>query len=78
MEVPQQVVEETIEVVTSPGEEEANEQMTEDQEFLASLMNKIEDPEEKTPEVEEGEGEKNIPVSDPATPDFDPDDVMFK
>lgn len=77
--LPQKEVEETVEEVAPPGEEEtANEQMTEDQEFLASLMNKIEDPEEKTPEVVEEEGDTTVPVSDPTIPDFDPDDVMFK
>ena len=71
-----QIVEETVEDAPAPPGE-ANEQMEKDQEFLASLMNKIEDPSEKTPEVEEEEAE-NMPITDPTTPDFDPDDVLFK
>ena len=66
------VVEPEVEV------EPVNEQLEKDQEFLASLMTKIGDPDEKTPEVEEEEVEETQPIADPATPDFDPDDVMFK
>ncbi len=57
-------------------EEPVNTQTEDDQEFLASLMAKIEDPsEQKTVPVEEEETEETVPVTD--TPDFDPDDVMF-
>ncbi len=72
---------EITEAMTDSVEEEepVNEQLENDQEFLASLMDKIGDPEEeKTPEVEEEEVEETQPVSDPGTPDFDPDEVMFK
>jgi hypothetical protein len=60
---------------------EENTQLDEDQEFLASLMGKIEEPVEpeegKTPEVKEDESEKKPAVSDPSTPEFDEDDIMF-
>ena len=69
-----QIVEETVEDAPSPPGN-VNEQMEKDQEFLASLMNKIEDPSEKTAEVEEEEGEKK-PASEPM-PDFDEDEIMF-
>jgi len=39
-------------------------------------MDKIEDPDEKTPEVEEEESEDKSEVSEP-TPDFDEDEIMF-
>jgi hypothetical protein len=52
-----------------------NEQLDEDQDFLASLMDKIDDPDEKTPEVEDDESEKNAEVGEP--PEFDEDDIMF-
>ena len=61
--------------VTSVASE--NPQLDEDQEFLASLMGKIDDPEEEpVVEVKEDESEKKPEVSDP-TPDFDEDDIMF-
>lgn len=54
-----------------------NPQLDEDQQFLASLMDKIEEPEEdKVPAVEEDESEEKPAVTD-NTPDFDPDDIMF-
>lgn len=48
-------------------QEDKNPQIEEDQEFLASLMEKIQEPDED---------DVKPPVSDD-TPDFDPDDVMF-
>lgn len=54
----------------------ANPQLDEDQQFLASLMTKIEEPAEEGEEVKEDETEKKPAVSEP-TPDFDPDDIMF-
>ncbi len=64
----------TDEVVETPPSD--NPQLAEDQDFLASLMDKIEDPDEKTPEVEEEESEDKSEVSEP-TPDFDEDEIMF-
>ena len=72
-----QEVETTTDEVAHQGDGDVNEQTVADQEFLAALRNKIEDPGEKTAEVEEEEGEDKPPVSD-TMPDFDPDDVMFK
>jgi hypothetical protein len=57
------------------GETSANPQLDEDQQFLASLMEKIE-PEVDAPEVKEEEAEKKPEVSEP-TPDFDEDEIMF-
>ena len=75
-----QEIEETNDVDTPAPEaqQELNEQTDEDLEFLASLMKKIEEPEdEKTASVEEEGTEDKPPVSDD-TPDFDPDEVMFQ
>ena len=83
-------VEVTVEAETTPGENvgaHVNEQIDEDQKFLASLMDKIDDPEVGEPgkdddkyvvEEEEEVIHTTPPISDPAVPDFDPDDVMFK
>lgn len=79
-EVPAQPVDsiEVENVTQGISEPESNPQLTEDQEFLASLMGKVEDPEEeKAPEVkEDDESEEKPAVSEP-TPDFDEDDIMF-
>lgn len=57
--------------------ESVNPQLDDDQQFLASLMDKIEEPEEvKVPAVKDDEDEEKPAVSD-TTPDFDPDDIMF-
>lgn len=68
----------TDEVVTSDDliTEPVNEQLEEDQEFLASLMGKIDDPEDEPVEVKDDESEEKPAVSEP-TPDFDEDDIMF-
>ena len=79
-EVPAQPVDsiEVENVTQGISEPKSNPQLTEDQEFLASLMGKVEDPEEeKAPEVkEDDESEEKPAVSEP-TPDFDEDDIMF-
>jgi hypothetical protein len=56
-------------------QEPENEQIEEDQEFLATLMNKIEEPDEDEEKSDVEEPEDAAPMSE--TPDFDPDDVMF-
>lgn len=62
-------------VVETPPSD--NEQLDDDQEFLASLMGKIDDPEDDVvPVVKEDESEAKPEVSD-NTPDFDEDDIMF-
>ena len=73
-----QEIEDTVEVEVQEEkpQQELNEQTEEDTEFLASLMEKIEEPDEKTAPVEEEGTEDKLPMSD--TPDFDPDEVMFK
>jgi hypothetical protein len=54
---------------------EHNPQTEDDQQFLASLMTKIQGPEDEEPATEdEEEPEDTAPTGDP---DFDPDDVMF-
>ena len=69
----------TDEVVTNDDlvTEPVNEQLDEDQEFLASLMGKIEPEEDEDKPVKEDESEEKPKVSEPTTPDFDPDDIMF-
>ena len=68
-------IESEFTVAEEIASEPENPQLKEDQNFLASLMQKIEDPDEKTPEVEEEETEEKV-NTDP-TPDFDPDEIMF-
>ena len=63
----------TDEVVEVPVSE--NPQLDEDQEFLASLMDKLEPEEDAKPEVKEEESEEKPTVSE--QPDFDEDDIMF-
>jgi len=67
----------TNEVEETPpyvGETTANSQLDEDQQFLASLMDKI-DPDDDAPEVKEEESEEKEAV-DPMA-DFDEDEIMF-
>lgn len=77
-EIPAQPVESIDEVVElEPVEEIVNEQLEEDQEFLASLMTKIGEPgEDDNAPVEEEESEEKSEVSEPM-PDFDEDEIMF-
>ena len=53
-----------------------NPQLDEDQDFLASLMDKIEPEEDDKSEVKDDEAEKKPEVGEPQ-PDFNPDDIMF-
>ena len=54
----------------------SNPQLDEDQEFLASLMDKIEPEEVPVQEVKEEDVEEKEAVVDPMA-DFDEDDIMF-
>ena len=68
-----EVIDEVVEIPAS-----SNPQLDEDQEFLASLMGKIDDPEdEPAPAIKEDESEEKPEVSEPTVPDFNEDDIMF-
>jgi hypothetical protein len=69
-------VEFTNEVGEDPTPVSENPQLDEDQDFLASLMDKIEPEEDAKPEVKDDESEKKEAIGEP-TPDFDEDDIMF-
>lgn len=80
VDVVPQVVESIEPEFTNPEpiDEPVNEQLDEDQEFLASLMTKVMDPTaDEDPPVEVEEPEDTDAVSEP-TPDFDDDEFMFK